>query len=329
MDWFASFGVCSTWVSDRGSHFKNKVIDTIRKTLRSQHHFTTANTPWANGTIERVCREVLRAVRALLSEFKLRTTQWTEVHRIVQSVLNNTPSPHRNNIEPVTAFTGLPAGTPLLSISPRPPAEELSITEIRARQLMQMESLRTSMDAVHKQIHDTARSRREQQRNSIRKKRSVHTVNFALGDYVLVAKREFMMGEKLSLRWRGPKRIVGILSDYVFDVEDLRNGKVGPVHAQRLRFYHDASLNVTAELIEHVAHNEQGYEVQALKKIRFDLELKQFMLLVSWLGFEEHDNTWEPLQVLYEDVPEKVKSFLYTCSDKRLAVRALESIALN
>jgi hypothetical protein len=40
--WFSAFGVATTWVSDRGSHFKNLVMDALRKALRTQHHFTTA-----------------------------------------------------------------------------------------------------------------------------------------------------------------------------------------------------------------------------------------------------------------------------------------------
>jgi hypothetical protein len=128
------------------------------------------------------------------------------------------------------------------------------------------------------------------------------------------------MREKLTLRSRGPKRIVGILSNYVFDVEDLRNRKLSPDLAQSSRFYYGASLNVTAKLIEYVAHNEQGYEVQSFKNLRFDLELKQYMLVVSLIGVDEHENTWDPLQALCENLPEKFKSFLCACSDKLLAL---------
>jgi hypothetical protein len=111
--------------------------------------------------------------------------------------------------------------------------------------------------------------RREQQRENRRTKRSVHTDNFSFGDYVQVAKREFRICEKLTLRWKEPKRIVGILSDYVSDVKDLRNGKVSTVNAQRLRLYQDASLNATPKLVKRVAHNEQRYEVQVFKKLKF------------------------------------------------------------
>jgi hypothetical protein len=78
---------------------------------------------------------------------------------------------------------------------------------------------------VHKQVYDAAQSRREKQRKRHLEKRSVHAINFGLGDFVLVAKRDFRVGEKLTLRWRGPKRIVGVLFDFLFEVEDLRNGQ--------------------------------------------------------------------------------------------------------
>lgn len=42
MEWFATFGVCSTWVSDQGTHFKNEVIKSLQHGLGAHHHFTTA-----------------------------------------------------------------------------------------------------------------------------------------------------------------------------------------------------------------------------------------------------------------------------------------------
>ena len=106
--WFAACGVATTWVSDQGSLFKNKVMTGVCKALRTQHHFTTAYCPWANGTVERACREVFLVVQALLSEFQLRPTKWPDVVKSLQSALNNSPSPQRGNIAPLTAFT---AGT--------------------------------------------------------------------------------------------------------------------------------------------------------------------------------------------------------------------------
>ncbi|CDF38965.1 unnamed protein product [Chondrus crispus] len=45
LDWFASFGVVYHWVSDRGTHFKNEVVRTLREQTGGSHHFTLAYCP--------------------------------------------------------------------------------------------------------------------------------------------------------------------------------------------------------------------------------------------------------------------------------------------
>jgi transposase InsO family protein len=67
MRWFAVSGVVLLWISDRGSHFKNRVIRRVQKELKAKHHLTTANCPWPNDTIESACKQVIRAIRAVLS----------------------------------------------------------------------------------------------------------------------------------------------------------------------------------------------------------------------------------------------------------------------
>ena len=65
--WFAAFSSMPWLVTDQGAHFKNQILVELKKTSRYNHHFTTPYSPWANGTVERVCREFLRACKALLS----------------------------------------------------------------------------------------------------------------------------------------------------------------------------------------------------------------------------------------------------------------------
>jgi Integrase core domain/Integrase zinc binding domain len=45
MRWFEVFGVVLLWISDRGSHFKNEVVQRVQKELKAKHHYTTANCP--------------------------------------------------------------------------------------------------------------------------------------------------------------------------------------------------------------------------------------------------------------------------------------------
>ena len=66
IEWAAAFGVPMAWMSDQGSHFKNKVVSELSKKLRIDHIFSLPYCPWVNGTVEVVCREMARATRAIL-----------------------------------------------------------------------------------------------------------------------------------------------------------------------------------------------------------------------------------------------------------------------
>jgi transposase InsO family protein len=95
IEWFASFGVAQRWVSDQGSYFKNTVMADIQKQLGTKHHFNTAYSPWANGTVEAVCKQTIRAARAMLSEMHLAPQEWPCVWPAIQAVLNYSTSSHR------------------------------------------------------------------------------------------------------------------------------------------------------------------------------------------------------------------------------------------
>ena len=117
MEWFSSFGVVTQWVSDRGSHFKNEVVAGLSDKLRGSHHFTLPYCSWSNGTVEVVCRELLRVLRALTSEFQIHFRIWPSVLPLVKYILNNIPLVRLGGRCPLTAFTGVPAGLPLRAVS--------------------------------------------------------------------------------------------------------------------------------------------------------------------------------------------------------------------
>jgi hypothetical protein len=80
---FAVFGAVLFWISDRGSHFKNEVVQRVQKELKAKHNFTTANCLWSNGTIESAFKQVIRAFRAVLSELNMYADEWPEVINMV------------------------------------------------------------------------------------------------------------------------------------------------------------------------------------------------------------------------------------------------------
>jgi hypothetical protein len=141
------------------------VINGVRRALRSRHHFTTAYSPSANWTVERACKEVLRASRALLSEFRLHSTQWHLVYKIVQGILNNSGSPQRGGLAPLTIFTGRPADFPLLSILKAEDEILPKLSDVRAQQVLCIEKLCGAVNAIHKKAHDTSSARRAASRS--------------------------------------------------------------------------------------------------------------------------------------------------------------------
>jgi hypothetical protein len=135
------FGVVLLWISDRGSHFKNEVVQRVQKELKAKHHFNTANCPWSNGTIESTCKQVLRAFRAVLSEMKMYADEWPEVVNMAQRVLNYSLSTRLNKRTPMQVFTGHAETTPLALMFMDNVPVNAPLDFIKAQKLMEVEKL--------------------------------------------------------------------------------------------------------------------------------------------------------------------------------------------
>ena len=55
-------------MSDTALHFKNRVMKTLEGALQVEHRFAVANSPWSNGTCERMMCEVVLALKTILQE---------------------------------------------------------------------------------------------------------------------------------------------------------------------------------------------------------------------------------------------------------------------
>jgi hypothetical protein len=60
-----------------------------------------------------------------------------------------------------------------------------------------------------------------------------------VGDNVLVAEQRKSGTSKLQVKWKGPRRVASVESDYVFVVENPLTKELKVAHATRLRFYKD------------------------------------------------------------------------------------------
>jgi hypothetical protein len=81
---------------------------------------------------------------------RLRPSQWPEVYKVVQSVIDHSPAPQRGNLAPVSIFTGQKADSPLLSIVVSHNATPLSLADIKQKKLVNIEQLQSVVDSIHK-----------------------------------------------------------------------------------------------------------------------------------------------------------------------------------
>lgn len=314
ISWFATFGVVLDWVSDRGSHFKNEVVELLRDQNRASHRFTLAYTPWSNGTVEVVNREVLRVLRALCSELRIPFKEWPNVLPIVQGVLNSSALPRLGGRAPLTVMTGLPADTPLASIttsrSERPKSVDLS----KLKSLKESEIARTlvALESMHKEVKEKQSAARQSRIDLHNRKTHVRACNFDVGDYVLRGARSGHHKSKLALRWTGPYRVVKVLSNFVFVLEHLLSGDRSEVHGTRIILFRNSSFEKTDEMEEHIRHQE-GELHSVAKFVGFRAHQGIAQVKVSWQGLDSGEDSWEDVKLIKEDVPVLFEKHVNEC----------------
>jgi hypothetical protein len=98
----------------------------------------------------------------------------------------------------------------------------------------------------------------ERARQTVRnqkQQKSARRPNFDVGDFVLRSRVDQKHYEKLFVTWVGPYQVVRA-DAHCFAVRHLLTGEETDVHPSRLKFDADQSLEVTAELRDHIADKD-------------------------------------------------------------------------
>lgn len=182
-----AFRRCASVGLRPGAHFRNQVVERLQRALGAHHHFTTFYTPWANGTVEVVNREVLKSVKALLSERRLHVRDWPAVLPVVQAALNAMPADRLDGHSPLTAFTALPADSQLRSIlHPQSPTQD-TIAWVDSEVRGHLTAVREALDNMHAEMVDASEKRRRAARERHARRQGVRLHRFSEGDFVLAA----------------------------------------------------------------------------------------------------------------------------------------------
>jgi hypothetical protein len=184
----------------------------------------------------------------VLSELSICADEWPEVVSIVLSVLNNSVSIRLNKRTPMQIFTRHEETTPLTLMLKDIVPFNAPLDFIKAQNLMEVERLSKAMMEIHTEVAEKATRDRKAAIQKHNDNTHVRSPKFQVKEYVLIAEQRKSGVSKLQVKWKGPRRVATVESDYVLFVENLLTKELKPAHETRFRFYKDNEFNVTAEL---------------------------------------------------------------------------------
>ena len=314
LDWHSRFGSPQIWISDQGTHFKNQVMAELNRRLKTRQEFTVAYCPWTNGTVERVNRDIVQVAKALLLEYKINRKDWPYLVPVIQASINHSPVRSLANRAPVELFTGLDCQSPLNVIVTPGNKTAIATGDITKPSIdAALATLRSSLEAMHKEAQ--AEKQRQTQRNKAHAT-TAKPASFSIGDFVLRSRvDDKRAGNKLLVTWVGPYRVVRVEAHH-YVLEDLITERQVEVHPSRMKFYCDSDLNVTREILEHIASQDTIMDVKGIVNHRYNSEMEAYEVKVSWKGLEEADDSWEPMMSMLEDVPKLLQDYAAAQDDQ-------------
>ena len=200
----------------------------------------------------------------------------------------------------------------------------ITVDELQHERCLNVDRLRTTLSELHLVVQNAVQANRSRNRKS--QSRGM-LPKFSGGDFVLVAREDFSAGEKLALRWRGPRRVLMPFSDYVYTVEHLRNGLTDDTHGTCLKFYRNRSLE-TRLVMSHVLSYESGMPVARLMRLIDTAD--GFKVLIGWKGLPNSEDSAEPLVRVFEDVSQMLVRLVdRKTTPPDLAEKARQILALS
>jgi hypothetical protein len=214
----------------------------------------------------------------------------------------------------VTLFTGLQPSRPLdvLFLSGNLEASTVNREPLSKKHYQQfINDLNERLEKLHASSNEL--TSKERARDSRRNVSPMPNLN--MGDFVLIASDVARYGDKLSVWWRGPFRVVGFVSEFVYKVQSLLDeNDIKETHIARIKFYAEKDMNVSEKLLDQIAHQRGFYDIGLFKGIRWNKSLLHYEVLVSWKGFSDSEDSWEPCSVIHEDAPDFLKKYLLESS---------------
>jgi transposase InsO family protein len=284
---FGRFGAPHQLRSDNGPHFIADLIREFLSLLGTQHCLTLAYSKQENSIVERYNKEINRHIRALTYDNNS-LTDYRFSLPFVQRILNSNYS-DRLKISAADMLFGK-----IVKLD-RGIFEPLQNNPLQddVRLSTHMSKLLSVQDNLIKA------SAKELLRTDLLHQTAAQTLNYTehLPDsYVLVHYRTGAPPTRLHTHWRGPMKVKSG-SDSRYLLYDLITHKEKTYHVSDMKpFIYDPAITSPLDVAR---RDYMEFFVESIIDHRGNIKRKTDLeFLVSWLGYDDRDNSWEPYSYL-------------------------------
>jgi hypothetical protein len=280
------YGFPSTIQTDNGPQFAAEMVEELLKFFSIYHRYTLPYRPQANGIVERSNREIMKHLRCIVLDKRVKET-WSTYLPFVQRIMMY--SFHRSiGTYPARILYGD-------SISPN----RGLITEWSDKKTIKEITYSEYVTQLNEQLRNIVHASQVYQREVNKKKLEKTPENpskFSVGDYVLIS-YPAQPPNKLVSPWRGPY-IISEIKNQTYCCRDLINNKIIEVFIDRLKGYR-AENDIDPKDLS-MSDREEFY-VESILDHRGDLKKKKSLeFKIRWLGYSPEDDTWEPYSAVRE-----------------------------
>ena len=221
-------------LSDRGTHFRNEIVDGICEKFRIKHKLSSPYHPQTNGLVERFNRTLCEG----LAKVTERENEWD---RYIESVLFAYRT-NKHNTTKRTPFFMVYGREAILPIDDNNQDEEISEKESLLKRTYEIINLKERRNDVLDIIEET------QEKQKKRHDERIEEDKFEIGDKVLLkdTAKEKQWSGKLSQKWKGPYYIHQVIGKGAYKLRDM-NGRVlkAARNIKHLKKYYDQKDLIT------------------------------------------------------------------------------------
>ena len=227
-EFICRYGLVREIHSDQGRQFESELFKEMCSLLGIEKTRTTAFYPASDGLIERT----QRTIEDMLSKYiKANQRDWDEVLPFMLMAYRSSKQESTKHT-PNIMFLGRETDLPVDLLYPPPPVEsdDCSTNEYVAE-------LKYRLKTVHEMARNSFMEAGQKQKLAYDRKVSKHT--YKVGDAVWLRSYAKPKGlsRKLQLRWEGPFKIVGKISDLTYKIQRSRKADFKVIHFNRLKPY--------------------------------------------------------------------------------------------